>query len=75
MKIEQGQRYRHFKNKKTYVILAIGRDTRDEQAVVVYQAEYDDEKFGNKAVWTRPLTEFTAQVEVEGIAIARFTLL
>lgn len=75
MEIRTGQRYRHYKNGKTYVILAVGRDESTEERVVIYQAEYDDPKFGDKAVWVRFYDVFCEQVDHEGKIVQRFTLL
>lgn len=70
-----GARYRHYKNKKEYVVLSLGRWQDNAMPVVTYQGQYDDLEFGNKPVWVRSVAEFMAMVEDDGVMVSRFTLI
>ena len=54
-----GEFYRHFKN-RMYRIVAIAYHSETEEAMVVYQAQYGEEK-----VWVRPLAMFMEEVDHE----------
>lgn len=66
-----GAVYEHYKGKK-YKIIGIATHTETLEECVVYQALYYDEKFGNHAVWVRPLTMFTESVIIDGVQKPRF---
>lgn len=66
-----GSMYEHYKGKK-YKVLALGRHTETLEEYVVYQALYHDEKFGNNAIWIRPLAMFTESIVIEGLKQPRF---
>lgn len=68
-----GKRYRHYKGNE-YIVLALGRDSETLEEVVVYEAQYNAEDFGDKSVWVRPRAMFEEEVEHDGERIARFTL-
>ena len=75
MKAEIGKRYRHYKNKKEYVVVAIGRHSESLEEMVVYEAQYDDPEFGAKAVWIRPLKMFEEKLVIDGAEVDRFVSL
>jgi hypothetical protein len=74
MKVTVGAVYQHYKNKKYYTIIALGRDSDTLRDVVIYQGEYDDAEFGVRPVWVRPYAEFVGMVTWEGNTVPRFTL-
>jgi len=63
--IEPG-RYRHYKG-AFYQVLGVVRHSETLEALVLYQPLY-----GEGALWVRPWSMFTGQVEVEGVQMARF---
>ncbi|MDB6095966.1 MAG: hypothetical protein JWM09_244 [Francisellaceae bacterium] len=69
--IVKGGIYRHYKN-KLYQVLYTACHSETYETMVVYQALYNCERFGEKAIWTRPLNLFIDQVEINGIKQARF---
>ncbi len=71
--IISNQIYRHYKN-KLYKIITTARSTTDPNSIhVIYQALYDDKVFGDYCVWSRELSQFIDEVEVDGIRQKRFT--
>ena len=68
--IEPG-RYQHYSG-KLYQVIGVGRHSETLEEVVVYQALYDDPKFGKQSIWVRPLVMFTESVEVDGHKTPRF---
>jgi hypothetical protein len=71
-KVPVGAIFQHYKNKKNYKILAVGRHTEDMGLYVVYQGLYDCEEFGPNPIWIRPLGMFLETVEYEGKETPRF---
>ena len=67
-----GERYRHYKNQKEYIVIALGKNHDTLGDVVVYQGDYDDPKFGHHPVWVREIDDFTAMVDKDGQMVARF---
>lgn len=63
--------YRHYRNKKLYRILCVGRHSETEELQVVYQPLYDAPVYGS-SLWIRPLTMFCELVEHEGQLVPRF---
>jgi cyclomaltodextrinase len=59
-------RYRHFKGNE-YAVLGIARDSDTMTEMVVYRALY-----GERGLWVRPLSMFTAEVERDGRRMPRF---
>ncbi|ALS97540.1 DUF1653 domain-containing protein [Lacimicrobium alkaliphilum] len=59
-------RYRHYKG-NDYQVLGVARHSEDETEFVVYRPLY-----GEGALWIRPLSMFTEEVEVEGKLVPRF---
>lgn len=70
-KLEIGK-YRHYKNKKEYLVIGIGKHTETLEDLIVYKALYDSEEFGKDSIWIRPLSMFLEDVEVEGKKVPRF---
>lgn len=75
MKAEIGKRYRHYKNGKEYIVLAIAYHSETMEKMVVYEGQYDTEDLGKKPVFARPQEMFEEQVEFEGQMVDRFILL
>ncbi len=74
MKAEVGKYYIHNKNKKKYIVLALGYYTEEEPLLpcVVYQAQYDDTALGVRPIFIRPQEMFEELVEHEGELVDRF---
>ena len=68
-KVSVGARYRHYKQ-LTYKVVSLALGEEDLEPCVVYQAEY-----GDRLTWTRPLSSWLEQIEVDGKKVDRFTLL
>ena len=60
--------YRHYKG-SLYQVLHTAQHSETEEALVVYRCLY-----GEYGVWVRPLSMFSATVEVEGKQVPRFEL-
>ena len=67
-KIEVGQIYVHYKNKR-YRVLALAKDSNTLEDLVVYESLYANNvsKF-----WVRPVAEFMGKVEIDGKMTERF---
>ena len=63
--------YEHYKG-KLYQVIGLGRNSETLEEVVVYQAMYNSEEFGDKALWVRPRSMFVETVSVDGKEIPRF---
>jgi hypothetical protein len=61
-----GARYMHYKQ-RSYKVIALALREEDNEPCVVYQAEYDD-----GVVWTRPVSSWIEEVEVDGKRVKRF---
>lgn len=73
MKAQIGKRYRHYKNKKEYTVIAIARHSETLEEMVVYRAEYESPEFGAGQVWVRPRAMFEETVTLsEGTSTYRF---
>jgi hypothetical protein len=62
-----GARYLHYKQ-LTYKVLAIALLEENNEACVVYQAEY-----GDRITFIRPVSNWLEEVEVDGQKVPRFT--
>ena len=71
--VKVGQIYQHYKGKR-YEVIAVGRQTESPtlEESVVYKSLYNDPKFGENAVWIRPLSMFTEEIEINGQSVPRF---
>ena len=64
--IEPGT-YRHYKG-NLYEVIDVARHSETEEQLVVYRALY-----GERGLWVRPLAMFSETVDVDGVAVPRFT--
>lgn len=67
-----GTRYRHYKTKNIYEVLALAHHSETLEPLVIYRGEYDSPEFGPNPVWARPAAMFVATVEYEGKTVPRF---
>ena len=72
-KIRPGK-YKHYKG-KLYEVLGVANHSETLEELVVYRALYHDEKFGENALWVRPLSMFLEEVEIDGKSVKRFEFL
>ncbi|TAL48035.1 DUF1653 domain-containing protein [archaeon] len=63
--------YQHCKG-KFYKVIGVARHSETLEEVVIYEALYDDEKFGKNAMWVRPKKMFLENVTVDGKIVPRF---
>ena len=59
-------KYRHYKG-NDYQVIGVATHSEDESKLVVYKPLY-----GEGALWVRPLTMFTEEVEIDGKHCPRF---
>lgn len=67
-------KYQHHSG-KLYQVIGIAHHSETLEEMVVYQACYDDKKFGKRALWVRPKRLFLEEVEREGKKMLRFKLI
>ena len=65
--------YRHYKG-NLYRVMGVGRHSETLEEFVVYIALYDGE-VGKNSIWSRPLSMFLEDVEVDGKKMPRFEFL
>lgn len=66
--VSVGGIYAHYRNpERTYTVLSLSLCEETMEPVVVYRANY-----GNRLVWTRPLSDWLGQVHVNGSPAPRF---
>lgn len=65
-------KYQHYKNNKFYKFIGVGLDSKTLEEVVIYQALYNDEEFGDQTLWIRPKEEFMGNVTIDGQEKPRF---
>lgn len=63
--------YEHYKGKR-YNIIGVAKHSETLEDLVLYQALYMSEEFGNNAMWVRPLAMFFENVDVDGQQVPRF---
>ena len=69
MDVIVGGKYRHYKGNE-YVVLAIASHSETEEEMVVYQAQYGEEK-----IWVRPKSMWNETVTLpDGQSVRRFQL-
>ena len=68
MKIVPG-RYRHYKG-SDYEVIGVAQHSESGEQLVVYRTLY-----GNFDLWVRPVSMFIEQVQVDDVAIPRFTFI
>lgn len=67
--VKIGGQYSHYRSTdKFYTIVDIAILEATEEAAVIYKANY-----GGGLTWIRSINDFTAQVEVDGKMVDRFT--
>jgi cyclomaltodextrinase / maltogenic alpha-amylase / neopullulanase len=72
-KVQKGK-YRHYKGKE-YELLGLANHSETLEPLVVYKALYDSDEFGSNALWVRPLSMFTEEIEIDSKKIPRFKYL
>lgn len=70
MDVERGT-YKHFKGGE-YTVLAVAHHSETLEEMVVYQANYTSEEYGENAIWVRPKSLFCATVTHDGKEVPRF---
>lgn len=68
MKILPG-RYRHYKG-SDYQVIGVAQHSETGEQLVVYRTLY-----GDFDLWVRPVSMFIEQVQVDDVAIPRFTFI
>ena len=66
--LQIGSIYQHYKNKKQYKVIGIGKHTETLEDLVIYEPQYESET----KYWIRPLAMFMDEVEYEGAKTPRF---
>ncbi|HAU65724.1 MAG: hypothetical protein UT30_C0007G0004 [Candidatus Uhrbacteria bacterium GW2011_GWF2_39_13] len=66
--------YQHYKG-GLYEVIGTARHSETLEELVVYQALYADEIYGDQALWVRPKTMFLETVIVNGTDVQRFALI
>ena len=66
--------YRHFKGKE-YRVIGVARHSETLEKLVIYQALYESEKFGNNALWVRPISLFLMMKTVGDKKVPAFEFL
>lgn len=70
-KVAVGALYKHYKNHKTYKVLCEAVHSETGEALVIYEAMYDDHK-----IWARPKSMFLEYVtDAAGCTVPRFECL
>jgi hypothetical protein len=72
-KIKIGK-YQHYKG-KFYNVIGVARHSETLEKLVVYIALYKSEEFGENALWVRPLSLFTEEIEINDKKIPRFNFI
>jgi len=65
--------YRHFKNKQLYQVIGTAIHSETYEEMVIYQALYDCEQFGQNSTWVRPAKMFLEIVILGDIKMPRFS--
>ena len=65
--VEVGAIYEHYKHLK-YTVVAVALQEETGEPCVIYQAEY-----GEHLIWSRPLSSWQKQIDVDGKKVQRFT--
>jgi hypothetical protein len=66
-----GGTYQHYKG-PLYKLLHIGRLEENLEDVVIYQALYDSQEFGNNSIWVRKKKVFLEEIDFNGKKVPRF---
>lgn len=70
-KLRIGKKYKHYKGKE-YKVIGIAHHSETLEPLVVYQALYYVEGFGENALWVRPEKMFLETIEIDGVVKQRF---
>ncbi len=65
-------KYQHYKG-NLYHVIDIAHDSETLEELVVYQALYNHEVYGNNSLWVRSKALFLETAIVDGKEILRFT--
>jgi hypothetical protein len=65
-------KYKHSKSGNIYTVIGIARHSETLEELVVYQAHYYSNEFGNAPIFARPIFMFTEVVTVNGKEVPRF---
>jgi hypothetical protein len=69
--VKTGSVYSHYKRpEETYIVLHLAITEADDTLCVIYQAQY-----GEKLIFTRPLTSWLGRVSWKGLTVQRFALI
>lgn len=72
-KVKVGAKYYHYKSKENlYTVVDIAMIEETLEPAVIYRPEYVEDNL--KFNWIRPISDFLADVEVDGKVQKRFTL-
>ncbi len=71
MELKIGGRYCHHKGRE-YIVIGVARDSDTLEELVVYQALYDSQEFGDNARWVRSKEKFLENIMIDGKARPRF---
>ena len=69
--IRPGAIVEHYKGHE-YRILGKAHHSESLEELVIYQALYDSEEFGENALWARPKEMFMEDVTIDGEKVPRF---
>ena len=58
MKLKLNSIYRHYKGKYYKTLFICNNANNPASPLIIYQSLYNDENFGNQAIWARSLSEF-----------------
>lgn len=64
--------YRHYRTKKLYKVIGDAYHSETHEEMVVYQALYNCETFGDQQIWVRPKKMFLEPVMVDEKMVSRF---
>jgi hypothetical protein len=73
-KLVIGGTYQHYKG-PLYKLLNCGRLEENLEDVIIYQALYNSEEFGNNPIWVRKKNNFFEEVDFNGQKVPRFKYL
>lgn len=65
-------KYQHYKTGKLYEVLGTALHSETREEMIVYQALYRCEQFGDKQIWVRPKKLFIEYVDYNGYRVPRF---
>lgn len=75
MKIIPGKKYRHYRTEQSYEVIGLALHSETHQELVIYQALYHCEQFGDLRIWARDKEMFLELVDHQGKQVPRFQLI